>query len=218
MPNQSTPDAYQSLDSTELRHVSLAALKAEARAQERNYASGIPHFDQPALELFRRAVAEHDNEAWSIVVELYRPLLFAQSGRLLIRGLAREDDRSCVDRAFERFWRVTRATGLAQFPDLASILEYLKMCLASVLLDEARARTWQPAQTSASQLWSEVEGVLETEQERVVARLSFVSGLTPRQIHARHADRFADTRDVDRIKHNIVERLRHRAATRALHA
>ena len=31
-------------------------------------------------------------------------------------------------------------TGLAQFPDLAALLKYLKLCVHSVLMDDARAR------------------------------------------------------------------------------
>src|SRR5690349_10223458 len=133
------------LDPDALREARLELLLDEARLQEHRFLSRCVSSDAAGVELFRRAVEQQDGLAWQGVLELYRPLLLAQTGRVLIRGLVHEDDQFCVDRAFERFWRATRANGLAQFPDLASILKYLKLCLASVLLDEARARRRQPA-------------------------------------------------------------------------
>jgi len=126
----------------ELKDVSIEILCAEARAQEANFVRGEPSEDAAGVELFRRAIADGDEEAWEAVVALYRGLLIAQSARQVVRSLVVEDAGFCVDRAFQRFWRATRARGIHEFQDLASILKYLKMCLASVLLDEARARRW----------------------------------------------------------------------------
>ena len=45
-----------------------------------------------------------------------------------------------------------------------------------------------------------------------VARLSFVRGLTPREIYARHPQRFGAVGDVYHVKRNVLERLRHSGA------
>ena len=124
----------------DLSEVPIDVLCAEARAQEANFVRGEPSDDAAGVELFRRAIADADEAAWEAVVELYRGLLIAQSARQVVRNLVAEDAGFCVDRAFQRFWRATRVRGIHEFQDLASILKYLKMCLASVLLDEARAR------------------------------------------------------------------------------
>src|SRR5438876_2288305 len=134
MPGQIVSEVPE-CDSGDLSAVPLAILCAEARAQETNFVRGEPSDDAAAVELFRRAIADGDEDAWEAVVALYRGLLIAQSARQVVRSLVVEDAGFCVDRAFQRFWRATRARGIHEFQDLASILKYLKMCLASVLLD-----------------------------------------------------------------------------------
>jgi len=231
MPSQSVcePVIQHSLVA-DWRNASLAELCAEARTQEHNYLSSLPSHDHAGVELFRRAIDEGDSQAWATVIELYRGLLISQAGRQVVRGLVAEDDGFCVDRAFQRFWRATRSHGMNQFTDLASILKYLKMCLLSVLLDEARARRRQPCtpiddvppearmsgdpaalaigHSSARELWAAVDGELRDNAERLVARLSFMHGLTPREILGRCPNEFADIGEVYRIKRLAIERLR----------
>jgi DNA-directed RNA polymerase specialized sigma24 family protein len=213
---------------------SLLELRAEAAAQETIYARGGISDDTAGLELFRRAMVDDDATAWQAVMDVYRPLLVANAGRRVVRGLVIEDDGFCVDRAFQRFWQACRKGRLHQFDDLAAILKYLKMCLGSVLLDEARARRRQacmsiddvPPETCISadpaaqvigqltthDLWATVDRELNGTRERLVAHLSFVGGLTPREILACHPDEFHDVFDVYRTKRNVVERLRHSSA------
>jgi DNA-directed RNA polymerase specialized sigma24 family protein len=221
-----------------LREVSLLELREEADAQETLYARGGTSDDAAGLELFRRAMVDDDAAAWQAVMEVYRPLLVAHAGRRVVRGLVIEDNGFCVDRAFQRFWQACRNGRLHQFDDLAAILTYLKMCLGSVLLDEARSRRRQactslddvppeacisldPAalvvsRLAARQTWDAINAELRGPRERLVARLSFVGGLTPREILVRHPDTFRDVNDVYRTKRNVVERLRHSSTVRDL--
>jgi hypothetical protein len=203
-----------------------------------SYTRGEASDDAAGLELFRRAMEDADDAAWHVIIDVYRGLLVAQASRRVIRGLVVEDDGFCVDRAFQRFWRASRNGHVHQFNDLASILKYLKMCLGSVLLDEARARRRQawvsiddvPPETCVSadpaaqvistlagnELWSAIDRELVDARERLVARLSFVSGLSPREILARHPEQFQDVFDVYRSKRNMIERLRRSATLRQL--
>src|ERR1700687_3313073 len=222
----------------ELKDVPIEILSAEARAQEANFVRGDPSADAAGVELFRRAIADADEEAWEAVVALYRGLLIAQSARQVVRGLVDEDAGFCVDRAFQRFWRATRARGIHEFQDLASILKYLKMCLASVLLDEARARRRQAcvsiddlspeayvstdpsaevvANIAQVELWKAIDRELRNDAERLVVRLSFAAGLSPREICALHPDHFPDVSEVYRLKRNLIERLRRSKAISGL--
>lgn len=203
-----------------------------------SFTRGEASDDTAGVELFRRAMTDDDQAAWQVIIELYRGLLIAQASRRVVRGFVAEDDGFCVDRAFQRFWRANRKGRLQQFNDLASILKYLKMCLASVLLDEARARRRQawvsldevPPETcvgtdpsshvvgkvAARELWEIISREVVDPQELLVARLSFVSGLTPRDIITRHPEKFQDVYDVYRTKRNMIERLRRSAALRQL--
>jgi DNA-directed RNA polymerase specialized sigma24 family protein len=214
----------------DILHVPIDVLCAEARAQEANFVRGEPSDDAAGVELFRRAIADADEAAWEAVVALYRGLLIAQSARQVVRSLVVEDAGFCVDRAFQRFWRATRTRGIHEFQDLASILKYLKMCLASVLLDEARARRRQAcvslddlapdvyvstdpsaevvANIAQVDLWKAIDRELRNDTERLVVRLSFAAGLSPREITALHPARFPDVFEVYRLKRNLIERLR----------
>jgi len=238
MRGQSIFELPERLLATDLRRRSLDQLLSEAEAQEANFVLGVPSSDTAAVELFRRAIDLRDEAAWAAVVALYRRVLVAQSARVAVRAFVHEDDQFLIDRAFERFWLATRASGLSQFPDLASILKYLKLCLSSVLLDEARARrrgaavrledvpeeaslSEDPAGLAISrgagaELWAAVRGELRSDDERIVAQAAFVFGLAPREIRKRYASRFGDVGEVYRLKRNIVERLRHSAAIQAL--
>jgi hypothetical protein len=220
----------------DLRDLPLGELRARAQAQETNYTRGEASDDAAGLELFRRAMQDADEHAWQAIIDVYRGLLVAQASRRVIRGLVVEDDGFCVDRAFQRFWRASQNGRVHQFNDLASILKYLKMCLGSVLLDEARTRRRQawvsiddvPPDTcvsadpaaqvigrmASSDLWSTIDRELIDSKERLVARLSFVSGLSPREILVRHPEKFDDVFEVYRTKRNMIERLRRSAALR----
>jgi hypothetical protein len=214
----------------DLKSAPLEVVWAQARAQEASFVHGETSDGAAGLELFRRAIAECDEDAWAAVITVYRGLLVAQAQRQMLRRLVDEDDGFCADRAFQRFWRATRTGRMEGFSDLASILKYLKLCLGSVLLDAARVRRRQAyvsidemppdapviddpsaaivGQIAGRELWQAVERELRDESERIVAQLSFVAGLSPREIRARHPDRFAEVDEVYRLKRNVIDRLR----------
>jgi DNA-directed RNA polymerase specialized sigma24 family protein len=230
MPGQSIGELTERRSGDAVRESSIEDLRSEALEQEHNFVNKLPSQDAAGVELFRRAIDLGDERAWATVIELYRGLLHAQAGRQVIRGLVDEDDAFCVDRAFQRFWRATRTRGMHEFGDLGSILKYLKMCLASVLLDEARARRRQACASiedlrpeahlstdptamvighnAGRDLWQAVEAELRGDAERTVAYMSFVTGLTPQEIFTRCADRFTDVTEIYRIKRNVIDRLR----------
>lgn len=226
------------LEASDLRTESLEQLRAEAFGQELCYARGESSRDEAGLELFRRAISERDEAAWKAIVEIYRGLLVAQAGRQVVRRLVTEDDGFCVDRAFQRFWHATSAGKLTRFDDLPSILKYLKLCLGSVLLDQARSRRRQAwlsiddiapeasvtpdpsseviGRIGRRELWATIGRELSNPRERLVARMSFVGGLSPREILARHPEKFHDVYDVYRTKRNMIERLRRSQALQSL--
>lgn len=221
------------------RDRAIDELRAAAQAQELSYSRGEPTDDTAGLELFRRAIDEHNDDAWRAIMEIYRGLLIAQAGRRAIRALVIEDNGFCVDRAFQRFWRATRSARVHhQFKDLASILKYLKMCLGTVLLDEARARRRQGSvplddlrpdacvtadgttevlgQIARLELGRTIERELPDANQRLVAQLSFAAALSPREILARHPEKFQDVFDVYRTKRNMIDRLRRSRAIQEL--
>lgn len=208
----------------------MPGLADRARAAEHCFRNGQASDDVAGLELFRRAIDEGDQAAWHAVLDVYRPLLVARAGQRLIRGLVVEDDGFCVDRAFQRFWAATRRGRCQHFKDLPAVFRYLHLCLGSVLLDEARARRRKAAvslddvppeaclsadpaaqvigRIARRELWRAIDRELGDADQRLVARLSFVAGLTPREILARHPDKFQDAFAVYRVKRALLDRLR----------
>ena len=192
--------------------------------------------DRSGLELFRRAICERDDEAWRAIIEQYHGVVLATIRRHPAATQPREDDMYWVNRAFQRFWIAIRPERFEQFTELPAILRYLSMCAASVLLDDLRARRGfhfvslddaEPhsapeadhgdvvsRRLDAAALWAAVREALPDDTDRLVAQLSFIGALSPREIFARHPDRFETVNDVYRVKRNLMERLRRDPAVR----
>ncbi len=187
------------------------------------------------FELFRRAVGERDEAAWAAVFAQYHGMVRGWVRHHPAAPPDRGDDDYWLNRAFERFWNAVGTDRVAAFPNIAALLRYLKMCVHSVLLDESRARGAAPTtplealreqdaasdvadsvadQLAASDLWAAVDAEAGSEAERLVARLCFVLGLKPREIHERHSEYFSSVDDVYRTKRNLFDRLRRSPALR----
>jgi DNA-directed RNA polymerase specialized sigma24 family protein len=218
-----------------LERVSTVELARRCAVEAERFARGEPHHDGYAIELLERAFAG-DAEAYSAFLAQYRWTVLSWVRRHRACGIE-EDDDYWVDSTFERFWRTVHKRGLAGFPTLATIVQYLKLCAHSVLMDAARARQASRCvvpldahatsledeqmdesvlgELVARDLWRTIERELRTDDEREVARLSFVRGLTPREILRRRPGRYPSIDEVYRIKRNVLERLRRCEAVRA---
>ncbi|HZS89042.1 MAG TPA: hypothetical protein VFE42_16330 [Chloroflexota bacterium] len=183
------------------------------------------------LELFRRAIRQRDDDAWVAIYERYAGLV-----RHWLGPAAEESDEA-VATTFVRFWRAMDAEKVARFTSLAALLQYLKRCAQATRLDgerEARTRLREEplgnvgdllplpdqveitvaAQVEAEGLWQAVHGCLDDRRERAVVYLSYVAGLSPREIHRRFGGQFSSTDDVYRLKRRALDRLRRGLAQR----
>jgi DNA-directed RNA polymerase specialized sigma24 family protein len=213
-----------------LTGMSLADLARTCRDETNKFLRGEPRDDAFCFEIFERAIAHRDHDAWESIITQYRGIVVAYIGQHTAAGLVPEDDHFWVNRAFQRFWMALSPERFDRFPDLAALLKYLKMCVHSVLMDEVRARRSaqvtsldavppEAATTSDSerlaigelarqQLWQAIRREVQDEREVLVVELSFVRGLKPGEIYERHPDRYADVGEVYRVKRNALERLR----------
>lgn len=194
------------------------------------FLNGHSHDPAFCLELFRRAIVLQDQEAWSL---LYRQ--YTEQTALVYRWI-RQHPRfaSCgleadtvANAAFARMWRALTPERFAAFPDLKSILRYLQMCIASVILDSGRASAHKLNPTpfeelplsalavedpqdiqTASDLWAQVRQRLRDDDERLVILCRFGEGMKPREIYEAYAERFHDVTDIYRILQRVLNRLR----------
>jgi DNA-directed RNA polymerase specialized sigma24 family protein len=152
-------------------------------------------------------------------------------------GSSFEGDEEAVTRTFERFWHAVDGAKFARFGSLSAVLQYLKMCAQATRIDRMRAANLakreqelddmmsMPAhhnvelevagRVDAAGFWSMVQRLLADDRERLVIYLSYVIGLTPREICRRHETTFPDVSDVYRLKRNALDRLRRAAEMKA---
>ena len=201
----------------------LARACAE-QASRRRAPSREPDF---CYELFRRALAPlPDQGAWEAILSQYHRLV-----RLWL-GQYAEDDT--LQETFTRFWQAqtnTAGSFTARFPDIKSVMGYLKSCALTVRFRAARAEARRRqllehlqdrAQTEMASVHldhhesagrerdfkAQVLTRLKGERERVVFESSYHYDLPPREIYERHPALFANVREVSRVKENLLKRLR----------
>jgi DNA-directed RNA polymerase specialized sigma24 family protein len=139
---------------------------------------------------------------------------------------------------FERFWQAVGPDRFERFRDKGALLSYLKLCAASVVLDEARRRrrpveilsldqlsdhtgeaTQVPgrapdpefvsvARMEREDLWAAVRRLLPAEAERRVVYLRFALGLTPQEIVRQCPERYSTATEVYRVTRKALNRLR----------
>lgn len=209
----------------------LAALADRCREETDKFLRREPSHDAYCFELFRRAVVARADDAWAAVLAQYDGMVRSWVRQHPASPGRRDDDDYWANRAFERFWGAVGPERFPAFPGVAAILRYLKMCVGSVLLDEARghgaarvgafdaaAEASTPAPDVAEEtlagfgaeaLWEAILAETHDAAEERVAYLCFVLDLKPREVAEREPGLFAAVGEVYRIKRNLIERLRH---------
>lgn len=209
---------------------------AELGAQEtQRYRAGSPFDQRYMLEVFRRAIALRDEEAWQCLYQHYAPVVRSwlersrQRDRLPIL-LLEEDSATLVNAVFSRFARALPPQKWQAFSSLAAVLAYLKRCAHAVMVDalagaqqrphmisleesETQLRAADPADqvleaVSLQECWAMLMGVVRGDRERLVLFQSLVRGETPAHIQQCYPHLFPQVEEVYRLKRNVLERLR----------
>jgi DNA-directed RNA polymerase specialized sigma24 family protein len=184
--------------------------------------------ESDSYELFRRAILDRDEEAWAMIYSRYRSLLIAWAARSSVRAHDYTECADIADQALARAWAALTPDRFAAFPSLAKLLSYLHACVETTAIDSVRAQVSRerlaqcltasapptPEQTVLADhdrvaFWRTVNALAATPAERVILIESFVYGLAPREICARHPQVFGTARKVCNIKHRLLTRLQH---------
>jgi hypothetical protein len=220
-----------------IRDLSLVELIDACQRETAHFTAGQPYQDAYALELARRAVCDRDDGAWEALVAQYRCLVIAYVRQHPASRSVPETDDFWVGRTFERFWRAVGPEKISEFHDLRALLQYVKLCAHSELMDALRACRFGmlislddvPADVAdpmssesaaigalaGQDLWDTIAGVLASDNERLVAALSFKRGLKPREIFACERGRFDTVFEVYRVKRHVLDRLTNSAEVRS---
>jgi DNA-directed RNA polymerase specialized sigma24 family protein len=224
-------DYDTSVNSSELppRQMDLNTLMRRCAIESERFYRGQQHDTSYSYELFRRALVERSEAAWEKLFLHYSGLVEGWVRRNGAFSSSGESSEYFVVGAFTKFWRAISPERFASFPTLASLLHYLQLCATSVVIDSVRAQSWaevvpedtvshntvspqMPDEEAVSRVqreefWGLVNAQLNGEVERVVVYCSFVLGLTPRAIFARHNHLFTSVNDVYNVKRNVLGRL-----------
>ena len=211
-----------------LASLDVLQLAQRCAAEQQLYHQRQPSDDRYCLELFHRALQQHDEYAWSLLYEQFSGtlLVWVHQHRCARLALEREEPHVLTQAAWTKLWAATTSTkeNKPDFSTLASILTYLKKCVNSVVLDEVRRqkshqpeiplpdvnlpRSDDPGDGPAARLWELIERALPDRRERLLAYLLFVQGLKPREVVRLDPQRFPTAQEVYRLARNIQDRLR----------
>ncbi len=185
--------------------------------------------DSCAFELFRRAIVQRDEQAWSGIYGLYNAVISSWILRQVPK-LADEDLEALVNRVFAKFAHAMNAQKERDFSCVRALLGYLRRCVESVVADHCRSQrarlreeTFEfldqepvlddPAdlvatQLAAQELWQLIWKEVTSVEERLIVQLVCALGLSPRELQRRYSHVFTSVDDIYRIKRNVLERLR----------
>lgn len=210
----------------------LLQLISRCRQESELFRQQIASNTSYCFELFYRAIVDKNSAAWEAVYQQYRSITASWVTRCPTFPMVDESVDFFVNRAFEKFWIAVTSEKFALFPNLASVLRYLKMCVFSVVSDFARLKEVVAAndfvdsenvllkigtgdvegeifeRTYLKQLWELVQARLQSEREYKVMYATYLLGLKPRQVKDLYPELFNHAGDVSRIKENVIARLR----------
>lgn len=184
------------------------------------------------IQALYRALLHRDHASWEGVWEHWRPRVASWVRRHPQYRYTGEEVEYFINRAFEKLWRAVDPGKLEQFASPAQLIQYFKLCVHSVILDELRGMPPETTLVAASaddladlpapaagaeevalsrvqrhELWTTVHAHAKSEEERVLITACLVRGLPPREIAMRYPGLFGSVNEIYRMKRNLMERL-----------
>ena len=214
------------------KKLTLAGLAHHCGRETERFLRGQSHDPRYCFELFRRAILNSNDQAWSLVYERYRPLVRKWIQKHSTYPATDEEWQYFLNRAFERMWSAMNPERFDTFSDLGSVLRYLQMCVHTAIIDEARAAeeptvdiedekllavatsengasvgSRSSSRAEHDEFWQQINERLKDEKEHLVIYGSFVLALKPRELYADYMHVFSDVTEIYRIKQNVLARL-----------
>jgi RNA polymerase sigma factor (sigma-70 family) len=186
--------------------------------------------DEKLFELFKQAVLYRSSIAWEKLYNHYLPLVIRWVRSKSVYWASGESAADFANRAFEKFWHALTPTKFSAFTDLRALLQYLRLCVHSVVIDYVRSL--QHSQTRRNDeltdavvdnnslehqycsklekcdFWRRVEARLKNPKEAQLIYCRYVLGLKPSRICEQHPEIFKNTGEIYVLLQNILDRLR----------
>ncbi|MBN1579578.1 MAG: sigma-70 family RNA polymerase sigma factor [Anaerolineae bacterium] len=209
-----------------LHQLSLDAVEQGCRDESARFRAGQPGETGYCFELFRRAVEENDQDAWSAIHTQYYYQVAKWIG-------AHPEMAELIESTYTKFWHTMRNKPLSRhFQHIGAVLAYLRKCALCVRIDLERQQRRQDrilqieksaqhdsdieAQVIARMDHNEFcDGVHQwldenvcDQRERQIIFFSYDLGLSPSEIARRYPEHFASAKQVYGIKERMIKRMR----------
>lgn len=213
-----------------LQHMAVADLADKCAQETENYFHQQSHDSTYCFELFRRAIQEHNQDAWAIICIQYQPLVSGWVKQHRGFESTGEESQYFVNGAFGKIAATLSPVKFDGFSNIGSLLRYLKMCVHSVIVDYNRMvdqanlypledASEEPSAEPATEdqvldrshdqaLWAWMNAWLDDEKERRVIYGLFVLAQKPQELYDHFQDLFSEVEEIYRVKQNVIARLR----------
>lgn len=207
--------------------LTLAELHVYCVEELRRHRQKVQVDGRYCMELARRAMILQMDAAWEALVRLLNDnvLIWLRAHPSYGLAISYDSEENYVALTFTRFWSAMRDQRL-RFTNLPTFLSYLHATLNSTVIDTMRSyirarcvSLLDPAVAESAEIaveetydddgtWHTIQSLLENAEERQLMYLLYYCGLKPRDIAARFPEQFRDVKEIYRLNHNIIERLR----------
>jgi hypothetical protein len=207
-----------------LDDVSNDELARKCEEETQKYIRQQPNETRHCFELLRRGLGQERSEAFTQVYQIYEGLALKWVHSHPRFYMTDESAEYFVSAAFSRLYFAVKGAKFARFPSLAHVLQYLKLCVQTVIAEYLRKAARIPevelesaihspghyAKESISEtreLWQYILTVLSSDTDRLLAELCFLYDLKPAEIAETHSEHWSTARDVSvalqRIRRNL---------------
>lgn len=203
---------------------STMCFSAQCRREISMDCCGDPSTDEHAVELFRRATVQADQDARALVQQYLGDVV----GGWLRQHPRREiayylvNEEYYIATTFVRFWQLAFDRQL-EFSTFDSVILHLRLCLNGAILDmlrtSSRPKEFQlprpdflrkqqmEDETSCHGVWEGLQKDLLNTHEQRLAYLLFHCGLKHQEIIHHCSQEFCDVREINRLRLNMMGRL-----------
>ena len=212
--------------------MSLSGLADSCMAEINNCRRSELYNEQYCLEIFHRALVQHDQDAWELLQERFKPMVRAWMHKHPHQDIAchHQPVEYYAAHTFKRVWQSSIRNTL-EFDTLSTALRYLKLSLQGVVIDALRvySRPYEAplsdigsepdtyhsgAPTTednygSSEVWDNIKGQLSNKRERRLVFLFYHCNLKPKEIVRNYPEEFSGIQEIYQLTWNIMERLIH---------
>ena len=222
-----------------LAGLSVEKLAAQCAEETEKFSRRQPNATQYCFELFRRALAEGVEEAFTWIYLVYERQVVSWVHRYPRFDETGEADDFFVNSAFSKFYYAVKGPKFERFSSVPSLLMYLKLCVHTAIAqyirdqqklqeistdNEAAGLVIRDRQqedslergTDAAELWALICRLLPAPADQLLARCVFTLDMKPAEIMIAYPGRWGAEREISVALYRIRRLLRQNPELRQL--